>query len=78
MHSWLQAFKYVPYGPIQEVVPYLVRRAEENSTLLVCAAALRCAVSSSSLTCARQGSPGVQRERAMIDKELKRRLFGLQ
>lgn len=28
------AFKYVPYGPIQEVLPYLVRRAQENSDLL--------------------------------------------
>ena len=27
-------FKYVPYGQIQEVIPYLLRRAEENSNLL--------------------------------------------
>ena len=43
-------YKYVPYGPVKEVVPYLIRRAEENSTLL--------------------GSPGVQREKAMIFREL--------
>ena len=27
-------FKYVPYGPVLEVVPYLIRRAQENSSLL--------------------------------------------
>lgn len=30
----LDAFKYVPYGPLEEVLPYLVRRAQENSELL--------------------------------------------
>lgn len=29
-----KAYKYVPYGPIDEVVPYLIRRTQENSSIL--------------------------------------------
>jgi len=29
-----KAYKYVPYGPIEEVLPYLIRRAQENADML--------------------------------------------
>ena len=29
-----KAYKYVPYGPIGEVMPHLIRLTQENSTLL--------------------------------------------
>ncbi|KAJ3116883.1 hypothetical protein HDU96_008546 [Phlyctochytrium bullatum] len=27
-------FKYIPYGPVEVTIPYLLRRAEENSSML--------------------------------------------
>jgi len=32
--SGYKAYKYVPYGPVDEVMPYLIRRTQENSTFL--------------------------------------------
>lgn len=33
-HKKYKAYKYVPYGAVKEVMPYLVRRAQENSGMM--------------------------------------------
>ena len=31
-HRGLHRGEYVPYGPLREAIPYLIRRAEENTS----------------------------------------------
>lgn len=52
-------FKYLPFGPVEKVLPYLARRAEENQSILE----------------VKDGYSVINHERKLIGKELRRRLF---
>ncbi|OAV94271.1 hypothetical protein PTTG_27026 [Puccinia triticina 1-1 BBBD Race 1] len=54
-------FKYLPFGPVDKVLPYLARRAEENSAILE----------------VQDGESVLSLERKLIGKEIRKRLGSL-
>lgn len=70
----------MPYGPLDEVMPYLLRRAQENSDALGgardAAIPLPAAAPRSTLMRGPNLSAGAPLQRAMMLAEVKRRMFG--
>ncbi|POW01476.1 hypothetical protein PSHT_12525 [Puccinia striiformis] len=54
-------FKYLPFGPVDKVLPYLARRAEENSSILE----------------VKDGESVLSLERKLIGKEIRKRIGSL-